>query len=111
MGFESEPYIEPQPRQRCRGSETFEPTPRASRIQTMSRDRGSETVKVYASRSSARRKSVVPDEPRLVEEAHASYMQIQRLITELSGKYGIAVRSAPQVASGRQSSPRPSFFE
>src|SRR3989344_9414011 len=49
-------------------------------------------------------------EPRVVEEQHASYQQIQRIIEEFSEKHGVSVKQALQAEVSGRSSPRPSFL-
>src|SRR3989344_2365964 len=49
-------------------------------------------------------------EPRVVEEQHASYQQIQRIIAEFSEKHGVSVKQAPQVEVSGHSSLHPSFL-
>lgn len=78
-----------------RGSATVEELPAVSR----------------ALRSRRNESTAATSEPRVVEEQHASYRQIQRIIEEFSDRHGVSVKQAPQVEVSGRSSPRPSFLK
>lgn len=83
---------------------------------------GSETRELSSSYSSPessyqqppkrrRRESQETIPPRVVEEAHCSYAQIQALITQFADLFKIQVKRKTQVEGVAQSSSRPNFFD